>query len=416
MKTFNVYTDSANWLCEINLLGYSMIDRYILENGHKIVKNPSEADYIIINSCGFTKDQEDKSADIFKDHFGNKKKKATIIMFGCLIKINKKLIDSLDLLPIDFNEGEKFDKIFYKKVKFKDIRPVSDTKKLDDLFFKRIIVEPSKIIPVMLSRILLPFSKRIKINYGKIMDNLISRNKILIEICTGCTSNCSYCVIKKTRGTICSRPIKDIIKDIKKMYDPTKELFLVADDCSSYGYDIKSDLNELLYEIKKNFPDLKINLDNLNPYWIEKDPDKYIKLFSDLNISYATIPLQSGSNKILNDMNRNYDANKIEKIVKKLKKVAPQTAIYTHFIICYPKENFIDFLRSVYFSIFFDLTILFVYSDVNESTNSNYTNKISGFVRAYRSTFFMIFQNFIVLYRLLTLPINKETESKKKAV
>ncbi|KYK30471.1 MAG: hypothetical protein AYK22_03870 [Thermoplasmatales archaeon SG8-52-3] len=414
MKSYNVYIDSANWLCEINLLGYSMLDRYILENGHKIIKEPSAADYILINSCGFTKDQEDKSTDIFKNHFSNKKKSASIIMFGCLIKINKKLIDSLDLIPIDYDEGQKLDKIFYNKIKFKDIKPYSDTKKLDDLFIDRIAVEPSKIMPVLLSRLILPLSKKIRANYQKVIDNLISRNKILIEICRGCASNCNYCVIKKTRGNICSRPINEILKDIEKMYDPDKELFLVADDCSCYGVDIKTNLIELLYEIKKKFPDLKIDLDNINPYWIEKYPEEYIKLFSEFNVSYATIPLQSGSNRILKEMNRNYDVRNIEKIVKRIKKVAPHTAIYTHFIICYPNEKFIDFLKSVYYSMFFDLTILFVYSDVKGSERKGISNQLSGFVRSYRSTFFMTFQNFIVLYKLLTLPINKKTKKNIK--
>jgi tRNA A37 methylthiotransferase MiaB len=376
----------------------------MIGNGHKIVDDPLEADFIIINSCGFTKDYEDGSIALFKEHYSKKDKKAAIIMFGCLVKINKKLIESLDAILIDFNEGEKFDKIFYKKTKFEGMKPYCDTKKIENLYFNKIIVHPSKILPVFLAKLLLPFSKKLRINYRMVIDNLIAKNKILVEISKGCASNCSYCAIKKTRGDIRSRQINDIIGDIETVYDPTKELFLVADDCSCYGLDIKTSLIDLLYEIKKKFPDLLIDLDNLNPYWLEKNPDEYMKLFSECNISYATIPVQSGSNRVLKEMNRNYDIKKIQDIIKKIKKISPKTAMYTHFIICYPNEKFIDFLKSMYCSMYFDLPIVFIYSAIKDSKSAVLSNYKSEFTRRYRTIFFMLFLNFVVLYKLMTLP------------
>ena len=404
MKAYKIFIDSANWLCEPNLLGFSMINRYIIENGHRIVKDSSEADFIIINSCAFTKIREDRSAFLFREHYSKKGKKAAIIMFGCIVKINKDLINSLDLIPIDFSEGDKFDKIFYQKAKFEAIKPYCDTNKLEKQIFSKTSIQPSRIVPILFSRIMLPFSKKFKFYYQKIIDNLIIRNKILIEISKGCKSNCKYCVIKKTRGNLCSRQINDIIEDIKKLYDPTKELFLVADDCTSYGLDIETNLIGLISEIKKKFPELKINLDNLNPYWLEKYPDEYIKLFSENNISFATIPIQSGSNRIIKDMNRNYDIKTTLNIVKKIKKVSPKTAVYTHYIICYPNETFIDFLKSIYSSLFFDLSIVFSYSESKDSKSSGLSDNRSKFTKIYRPAFFMLLQNFIVFYKLLKLP------------
>jgi tRNA A37 methylthiotransferase MiaB len=380
----------------------------MIENGHKIINDLSEADYIIINSCGFTKNYEDRSINLFKEIYPKKEKKATIIMFGCLVKINQKLIDSLDLYPIDYDDGEKFDEIFYKKIKFEDIKPYCDTKNFEKQFFNKIIIQPSKKIPIFLSRLMLPFSKKLRTNYQRVINDLITKNKILIEISKGCASNCKFCTIKKARGNICSRQINDIINDIEKLYDPKKELFLVADDCTSYGLDIKTNLFSLLYEIKKKFPDLLINLDNLNPYWLEKYPDIYIKLFSEFNICYATIPLQSGSNRILKDMNRNYNIKKIRNIIKKIKMVSPKTIIYTHFIICYPKEKIIDFLKSIYSSLYFDLSIVFIYSEPKDSISLGLSNHKSRFVRIYRLVFFKLFQNFVTFYKLLILPITSK--------
>jgi len=399
-----VYIDSANWLCEINLLGYSMINRYLTENHHTIVDDPSKADVIIINSCGFTKQNEDGTVSLYWNLLSKKGTKTTVILFGCLIKINPTLCSSLEVQTVDFDEGDKFDTLFYTNIQFKDIKPSGDTKTVDDLVYRRTIVHPTKILPIFVSRLMMPFSKKLRRNYQTIIDNLVSKNKILVEICRGCASNCKYCVIKKTRGGIRSRQIPEILDDIEKFYDPTKELFLVADDCSCYGLDIKTSLIELLYAIKKRFPDLSIDLDNINPYWLEKYPEGYIRLFSELNIGYATIPLQSGSNRILLDMNRGYDVKKIQDIIRRLKKASPGTAIYSHFILCYPEEKFVDFLRTVHSAMYFDLPIAFEYSAPKDHTGSKMLNLRSRFTRSTRMLFFMVILNFTVFIRLLTLP------------
>ena len=402
MKSYKVYIDSAAWMCEGNIIGTSRIYRYMIENGHNITTKPSEADFIIINSCGFIENREDMSLNLFEIYNSQKKEKTKIIMFGCLIKINQKLIKSLDLIPIDLNEGYKFDEIFYNKIKFENILPYCDNKTTEKLFVAKKNVQESDIISFLLPRIMSHFSKKVRLNYNSIIKRVQFKDKILIEICNGCIFNCNYCVIKIAKGGVKSRKIKDIISDIEKLYDPSKNLFLVADDCGSYGLDIKTNFFNLLKEINERHPNTSIELDAINPYWLEKYSDEYIKLFSDFNISYVTIPVQSGSNRVLKDMNRNYNIKKIQKIIKKIKKVSPKTAIYTHFIICHPGEKFIDFLKSIYCSMYFDLPIVLVYSRHKDTTNLVLGDDRSRFAFAYRFTFFMVFLNFVIFYKLLT--------------
>ncbi|KYK30472.1 MAG: hypothetical protein AYK22_03875 [Thermoplasmatales archaeon SG8-52-3] len=401
MESYKVYIDSAAWMCEGNIVGMSRIYQYLLQNGHKIINNHSEADFIIINSCGFVKSREEFCLYLFNNYYSQKKENASIIMFGCLIKINNKLVKSLDLIPIDFDEGKKFDKIFFKTIKFEDIPPSSDNKIIDSLFFPNKIVKESEFISFLLPRIMSHFSKRIKRNYDKIIKRVHFKDKILIEICNGCIFNCRYCVIKNAKGRIKSRKIKDIIENIEKLYVPKKNIFLVADDCGSYGLDINTNLFELLKQINEKFPNISIELDAINPYWLEKYPDKYFKLFSEVKISFVTIPVQSGSSRVLKHMNRNYNVKKIEKIVKRIKKVAPHTAIYTHFIVSYPTERFIDFLKSIICSMYFDLPIVLVYSGHKDIKNNNILEKQSKFAEVYRYTFFMLFLNLVIFYKLL---------------
>jgi tRNA A37 methylthiotransferase MiaB len=404
MESYKVYIDSAAWMCEGNIVGLSRIYRYLLENDHKIIKNPSKADYIIINSCGFVKSREEWSLYLFENYYAKKKENASIIMFGCLIKINNKLVSSLDLIQIDFNELKKFDNIFYKRKKFEEIPPTCDNKTSDELFVAKKTVQESEFISFLLPRLMSIFSKKVKNNYKSIIKRVQFKDKTLIEICNGCVFNCSYCVIKYAKGKVKSRKIEDILYDIEKLYDPTKNLFLVADDCGSYGLDINTNLFELLKGINEKFPDQPIELDAVNPYWLVKYPQGYIDLFSNVNISFVTIPVQSGSNKVLKDMNRKYDIKKVQGTIKQIKKVAPHSAIYTHFIVCYPNENFIDFLKSVFCSMFFDLPIVLVYSDNKNLKKQNKKYSKSRFAEIYRYTFFMLFLNLVILHKLLKFP------------
>jgi ribosomal protein S12 methylthiotransferase len=402
MNSYKIFIDSAAWMCEGNIIETSRIYRYLLANGHAITTILSEADFLIINSCGFVKEREELTMDIYEKCVSEKKENAKIIVFGCLIKIDKEKIDGLDVIPIDFNEGYKFDERFYTKVKYDDIVPYCDDKTTRELLVAKKTLQESKIISFFLSRIAKRFSKKVRVNYDAIMNRVKFKDKILIEICSGCIFQCRYCAIREAKGAVHSRPIASILSDIERLYDPSQDLFLVADDCGCYGLDIKTNLFNLLYEIHRRYPDLTIELDAINPYWLEKYPNEYLTLFRDVHIAFATIPIQSGSNKILKDMNRKYDVKTIQDLMRKIKKVSPSTAIYTHFIICYPGETFIDYLQSLYSSLFFDLPIVLEFSEHPNKDKSTLHRDQSKFTSVYRFTFFMLFLNVVILYKLLT--------------
>jgi len=408
MSCYKVFLDSSAWVCEANLIGCSTIYRYLLDNGHKIIDNPSESDFIIINSCGLTRYHIEKTTNLFKKYNSEKRENSKIIMFGCLIKIDEELVRSLDVYPIDLNEGNKFNKIFYNKTKFEDIKPYCDSETKHGLFKGKNPFYRTEIFPFILSSIIFPFSKKARLNYNIILTNVTYKNRIFVEIGRGCTGNCGYCVIRRARGKICSRPINDIIIDIEKIYDPKKKILLVSNDSGCYGVDIKTNLFELLYAINKKFPNSKIELNYLNPQWLERNTERYIKLFKDVNIVFAGIPVQSGSNRIIKKMNRYYNIDKSIKIIDEIKKVSPKTFIYTHFIIGYPGETSIDFIKTLICSLHFDFPLGFGYSKHKGTLSSTLPNQKSHITILLRSAIFVLVMNFIVLLKLLNIPKNNK--------
>jgi len=407
MDSLSVYIDSAAWICEGNLVGSSKIYHYLIENKHRISSDPAEADIIIINSCGLTKKKRELSIEYFQKYHECKKPQAKIIMYGCLVKIDPQNIRSMDFIPIDFNEGYKWDKIFYNGKNFDDVHPFCDPLTKETLLQGKHLFQSTKILPFVFSGLLFPFVKKMRVNYRKMTDSFTYKDKIFIEIAHGCTGNCSYCMIKKAKGNIRSRPIDEILEDLQKLYDPSKNLFLVADDCGSYGLDLKTNLFHLLDEINKRYPDITIDLNYINPFWLEKYPEEYIRLFQKVNIDLASIPVQSGSNRVIKKMNRHYDINTIADIIKKIKQVSPTTITYSHFLIAFPGENAMDFLRTLYHTKSFDLPMCLVYSGHKEDRCSQEARTIPAFVTTVRYIIFLLFINLTISYKLFTYPYSE---------
>lgn len=403
MQSYKFYIDNATWVCEISIVESSRIYRYMIENGHKSVKKPSKADFIIINTCGFLKGFENISLYLFNKYNSVKKENATIIMVGCLIKINPDLIGSLDVYPIELNESNKLDKIFYKKTKFEDIKPYCNPETKVKLLVNNIKKRPRYLYFFLTEKFLL-FNDKLKWNYNKVIESIRKNNRTLIEIGRGCAGNCSYCVIKKARGKIRSRPIQDILIDIEKSKVPSKKLYLVANDCGCYGIDIKTNLINLLYEINKKFPDLSIELDYLNPFLLEQYSKEYIQLFNDLKVDFITVPMQSGSNKVLKKMNRTCNVTEVIKIIDDIKKASPKTFIYSHFIIGFPGESWIDFFKTLLCAKHFDFPVPFKYSENKNAASSSLPDHKSDLIISIRYQLSLIYFNFIIFFKLLSYP------------
>jgi len=381
-----------------------MIYRYLLENNHKIVNDISKADFIIINSCGFHEKTRNTSINHYNKLHDKKKQNAKIIMFGCLIRIDNERLRSLDLIQIDFNDSELLDKYFYQNTKFNEMTPHCDSKTREEILGEESDPDFSKYPNFFLSRKFLRFSPKIKSNYERLLYGMDHTDKLLVEISKGCLGNCHYCTIKKTKGQLKSRKIEDIISDIKSIYDPTKTLFLAADDCSCYGLDIGTNIFQLINRIENEFPGLTFQMNYLSPNLLDKFSKEYIGLFNRSKILFITIPMQSGSNKIIRNMNRNYDSRRIFKIIKQIKKISPKTLIEGHFIIGYPGETLFDFLKTVFATIYFDFPIALIYSDAKGVKSATLPKKKSPTTKYFRFLIITFFINIVILFKFLSSP------------
>ena len=156
-----------------------------------------------------------------------------------------------------------------------------------------------------------------------------------------------------------------------------------SDVSSCYGLDINCSLQELLEMVSKFKEKIYFSIPEFNPNGINK---KIIKLLSNEKFLYITIPIQSGSNRILKLMKRRYQIEKMIKNVKEIKKNNKNLKINTHVIVGFPGETDEDFnmTKELLSTGLFDRVKVFIYNDRPGTEASKMKNKVSYDIKMYR--------------------------------
>ncbi len=176
----------------------------------------------------------------------------------------------------------------------------------------------------------------------KEFETLSSRSRPYLPIQFGCNNFCSYCIVPYARGKNYSLPKDKIIENIEKLIDHDyREVVISGIHIGNYCYKNKG-LKELLKELLRY--NIRIRLTSLKPDYLD---DEFIKLFENKNLMpHIHISQQSGSNKILKNMQRKYTRETTLLVSKKLKKIREDIRIAGDFIVGFPGETEKDFKQT----------------------------------------------------------------------
>lgn len=231
------------------------------------------------------------------------------------------------------------------------------------------------IFPLKLYKILFENKKEIEyVEAGNEIEEDIpiiyeDKYKASVSIIYGCNNFCSYCIVPYVRGRERSRKPEDIISDIKKLAKKGyKEIMLLGQNVNSYGNDFKDENNgytfaKLLTDIEKVEGIEIIRFMSPHPKDFKDDVIDVIKNSKKI-ARQIHLPLQSGSTKILKEMNRKYTKEDYLNLVKKLKKADENISLSTDIIVGFPNETEEDFLETldVVEKSKFDQIYMFIYS------------------------------------------------------
>ena len=171
----------------------------------------------------------------------------------------------------------------------------------------------------------------------------------IIEIASGCMSECTFCQTKLAKGDLQSYRLGDIVRQTKdEVQDGCKEIWLTSTDNGCYGFDIGTDLPELVKSIAQIPQDFMIRVGMMNPMYMPRIKELLIDAYdNDKVYKFIHVPVQAGNDRVLNEMKRGHTAATFRNIVKKIKERFPQFTIATDIIVGFPSETAQDFEDTV---------------------------------------------------------------------
>lgn len=327
--------------CQMNEHDSEQVEFLFNNLGMEKVEDYNEADFIIINTCAIRGTAENKALG-FLGSLKNLKRQnpnLKIIVSGCLPKVDGTFEDLI------------------KKNKHIDILiGTSNYLSLPELIY-RSYYEDKTIVDI---------SDQYDLNSSELNYNRMYKHKSFVNIMYGCNNFCSYCIVPYTRGREYSREITDIVKEIESLVaDGVKEVTLLGQNVNSYGQSLtnKTDFPSLLKEINKIDGLERIRFMTSHP----KDfSDDLIKSYADLDklSKQLHLPVQSGSNKVLKEMNRKYTREAYLEKINKVKALDMDIALSTDIIVGFPGETDEDFEDTLALikAVEYDSIFTFLYS------------------------------------------------------
>ena len=171
----------------------------------------------------------------------------------------------------------------------------------------------------------------------------------ILPIAQGCLGSCSYCITRFARGKLRSYPEDELLSRFKKMIDSgAKEVLLTAQDTACYGRDTGTDLAVLLRKMLEFAGDYRIRIGMMNPNYLDPILDDLLNAMDDHRVyKFLHIPVQSGSNSVLDNMRRHYTVDRFMGIVNRAREIYPDMSIATDMITGFPGESDRDHLKSI---------------------------------------------------------------------
>jgi tRNA-2-methylthio-N6-dimethylallyladenosine synthase len=385
----NLYVETYG--CQMNLSDSEVIQGLMYNSGFNLTTNINDAQIILLNTCSVREHAEERVLQRIRNLKSLKRDHKDLILgvIGCMAERLKgqlfEIDDSIDII----------------------LGP-DDYRKLPEYILK--LKEQSKILDT-------------ELNYSETYDDIIPFRSgsvsAWIPIMRGCDNYCSYCIVPYTRGRERSRSFNGIIDEAQKLIESGyKEIYLLGQNVNSYS-DSDRDFSDLLSKISRLESKIRVRFMTSHP----KDfSDKLINMIAEhSNICKSIhLPFQSGSNKILKLMNRNYTREAYLVLISKIRSGIPEIGLSTDIIVGYPTETDQDFQDTINLleQVEFDSAFTFKYSPREGTTAFEYPDDIPEEVKSKR------LNSIIKLQQALSLQSNRkainqtfevlvESESKK---
>lgn len=298
--------------CPRNLVDSEVMLGILLKAGYEVAPTLEEADYLVVNTCGFLEASRQESMEAVDEVLSQRKETAKLIVTGCMVQTHSEVL----------------------KEHFPDIDYLLGSGDVEGILQAVQSTQPGEMVT----------SARSYLEAGEVPRQISTPNHYAyIKIAEGCRKRCAYCVIPTIKGPLKSKSKEQILKEFHLLLDQgVHELILIAQDLGDYGKDKGSKQLAALLDL------LKSMLDTPKDFWLrllylypDEITDELIALMkSDSRICpYLDMPIQHINNDMLKSMHRATSREDIIHTITKLRQEIPGIVIRTSLIVGFPGET-----------------------------------------------------------------------------
>jgi MiaB/RimO family radical SAM methylthiotransferase len=332
--------------CDRRLLEKTKIIQYLKINNYKFTSRPSQADYILLVTCAFKKEEEDFSFARLKalQHY-----RGRLLVYGCLPDIAPHRLEGLAAIhKISPKELSRIDEFFDGvKVKYAEVmNPHSISNSPRAVLFQKL--------------------RRHLFNHDFMVNRILHFHDFFVRpgeyyylmVSRGCLGKCTYCAIRRAVGAVKSNPISAIQEEFRTgLAAGFKDYVLLGDDLGSYGLDGPGTLPVLMDSLQAEFqsfrnsransegdePVARFHLKEVHPKYLFRYEGDLSRILKPGNVMSLLCPIQTGSPRILGLMQREHTVDDIRRLIGKIRDISPQTELSTQIIAGFPTETEEDF-------------------------------------------------------------------------
>lgn len=348
--------------CQMNERDSEQVARQLQERGYALAEGEADADVILVNTCSVRDLAEQKALRKMENLQALKKKQPHLVLgfMGCMAQSRGQ--ELLDRLP--------------------DLDLVIGTQQ-----FHRTADYVQEILSTQQARTPILDTREEEGSQNTIRDHALSPSQCtaFVSVMQGCNMHCTYCIVPSTRGQERSRPIPEIVAEVRTLVaSGIREVTLLGQIVNLYGRhefpktdDGKAPFAQLLYALEEIDGLERIRYTSPHPIGIRAD---LLQAHRDLSklCEHLHLPVQSGSDRILRLMHRAYTSGQFRDCVARLREACPGIALTTDIIVGFPGETDEDYLatRRLVEDVRFDNAFIFKYSERRDTPASDMADKV----------------------------------------
>jgi tRNA A37 methylthiotransferase MiaB len=327
----------------------AQLAEYFSRNGVRLARTLCTADCIVLT--GYACCQEDLDSLLTRvRQLRREYRRQAIVVCGRAVDMDPRLRRLPGVCAISPRDLDRFDELFGARIKVASVRPAS---------------------------------------IGRRFFPLAGTDSAWIRIAQGCLHACSYCMLSRHARQVRSVPLPEVLRQVKGcVREGKKRLVLLADDCGSYGADIGCDTADLLQALA-HLPELRGSRSRV--YLNAFEPGRLLKLFPRMKealaagiIGHMDIDIQSGSDRLVAQMNRRYKVAQVLETVSQIRELAPRTTLSTEMIFALPGETRREFAQSIQAALHFNDALFLKYSPCPGTPMADRTGRLDEDEVGYR--------------------------------